>query len=91
MSRSCQRQYPGRGSRPAWEAPAVRVLPIRATTASPSWHMDGWKDGAMIAVTAPLEPPTTPRPRQVRPVPGRHQTLAPWEAPAVTAFAIDGR
>jgi hypothetical protein len=71
----------------SWEAPAVTVLPVRATAAAPQFHVDGWKDGAALVVTGPKAPPE-PRARQARPGPARRKASARWEAPAVTALAV---
>jgi hypothetical protein len=85
MKRSCQRQSAGPCR--AWEAPAVAVLSVRATAATPQFHVDGWRDGAAMVVTGP-EAPAEPRTRQARPVRAPRKTSARWEAPALTALAI---
>jgi hypothetical protein len=76
------------GPRPAWEAPAVAALPIHKTSATWSWYIDVWKGGTLIGVTAPHEPPSGPKPCQIRVVPEAQRDAAGWEAPAITALAI---
>jgi hypothetical protein len=83
MMRSCRCQSP----RQAWEAPAVAVLPLRATAATPQFHVDGWRDGAALVVTAP-EAPAEPRAHRARSLPAGRKISARWEAPALTALPI---
>jgi hypothetical protein len=85
MSKPCQRQTTG--IRQAWTAPAVTLLAVRATAATPQFHVDGWRDGAAMVITAP-EAPAEPRARQARPGAARRKASARWEAPAVTALSI---
>ncbi len=91
MSSSSQRHDAGRDLASAWQAPALSTLPIRATSSSPSFHNDGWKDGAILTVTASLDAPAKPGASQPRASSARCNTSGAWEAPAVTTLAVAGR